>query len=96
MKAASIAAIIVSLIVPVSAYGLPETLPDSQSPRIDSGGLVLALKNPDEGFNKNQSEISAIRWYQRKNPEKLNGVALVTSFMDSIAGRTKWNPLSQK
>jgi alpha-beta hydrolase superfamily lysophospholipase len=77
MKAASIAAIIVSLILPVSAYGLAETLPDSQSPRMDSSGRFLALKNTDEGFNKNQSEISAIRWYQRKNHAKLNGVALV-------------------
>ena len=77
MKAASIAAIIVSLILPVSAYSLPETLPDSQNPGIDASDRFLALNNPDSGFKKNQSEISAIRWYQRKNPEKLNGAALV-------------------
>jgi esterase/lipase len=77
MKAGSIAIIIVSLILPAGAYGLPETLPDSQSAQMDSNGLFPALKYPDEGFNKNQSEISAIRWYQRKNPEKINGVALV-------------------
>ncbi len=77
MKAGSIAIIIVSLILPAGAYGLPETLPASQSAQMDSNGLFPALKYPDEGFNKNQSEISAIRWYQRKNPEKINGVALV-------------------
>ncbi len=77
MKAGSIAIIIVSLILPLGAYGLPETLPASQSAQMDSNGLFPALKYPDEGFNKNQSEISAIRWYPRKNPEKLNGVALV-------------------
>jgi esterase/lipase len=77
MKAGSIAVIIVSLILPVSAYGLTETRFNSQSAQMDSNGLFLALKYSDEGFNKNQSEISAIRWYQRKNPAKLNGVALV-------------------
>lgn len=77
MKTGSIAVIIVSLILPVSAYGLTETRFNSQSAQMDSNGLFLALKYSDEGFNKNQSEISAIRWYQRKNPAKLNGVALV-------------------
>jgi len=83
MKAGSIAIIFVSLILTAGAYGLPETLPASQSPPMNSNGLFLALKNPDEDFNKNQSEISASRWYQRKNPEKLNGVALVIHGLNS-------------
>ena len=77
MKAAWIAVIILSLILPSSAYSLPETIPNSQNVQTVSNDYFLALRNPYQDVNKNQSEISAIRWYQRKNPEKLNGVALV-------------------
>jgi esterase/lipase len=77
MKAGSIAVIIVSLILPVSVCGLTEARPNSQSAQMDSNGRSPAVKYSDAGFNQNQSEISAIRWYQRKNPAKLNGVALV-------------------
>ncbi|MEE9536565.1 MAG: alpha/beta hydrolase [Desulfobacterales bacterium] len=77
MKAGSISVIILSLILPVSAYCLPEAGPDSQSAQMDSNGLLLALKDADDGFKKNQPENSAIRWYKRKNSAKLNGVALV-------------------
>jgi hypothetical protein len=83
MKAGSIAVIIVCLILPVGAYGLTETRPNSQSAQVDSNGLLPALKYSDADFNKNQSEISAIRWYQRKNPVKLNGVALVVHGLNS-------------
>jgi len=77
MKAGSIAVIILSLILPVCAYGLPEAGPNSQSVQNDSNGRLLAFKNSDEGLKKNQPQNSAIRWYKRKNSEKLNGVALV-------------------
>jgi alpha-beta hydrolase superfamily lysophospholipase len=77
MKAGSIAVIIVSLILPVGAYCMPEASFNSQNAQMDSTGLLLALKNSDEGFKNNQTEISATRWYQRKDSEKLNGVALV-------------------
>ncbi len=77
MKAGSIAVIILSLILPVSAFCLPEANPKSQSAQMDSNGLLPALKDADEGFKKNQPENSAIRWYKRKNSAKLNGVALV-------------------
>ena len=74
MKAGSIAVIIVCLILPVGAYGLTETRPN---------GLVPALKYSGADFNKNQSESSATRWYQRKNRAKLNGVALVVHGLNS-------------
>jgi esterase/lipase len=70
MKAASIAVIILSLILPVGAYCLPEGGPDSQNAQNDSNGRLLALKNSGP-------ENSAIRWYKRESAAKLNGVALV-------------------
>ena len=79
MKAYSIAVIFVSLFLPAGVYGLTEARPNSQSQpaQMDSNGRFPALKCAEAGFNQNQSEISAVRWYQRKNPAKLNGVALV-------------------
>ena len=77
MKAGSIAVIILSLILPVCAYGLPEADPNSYSVQNDFNGRLLAFKNSDEGLKKNQPQNSGIRWYKRKNSEKLNGVALV-------------------
>ena len=70
MKAASIAVIILSLILPSGAYCLPEGDSHSQSTQHDSSGRLLALKN-------SESENPAIRWYKRKNAARLNGVALV-------------------
>ncbi len=77
MKAGSIVVIILSLLLPVSAYCWPEAGPKSQTVQKDSKGRLLALKNSDEDFKKNRAENSAIRWYKRKNSAKLNGVALV-------------------
>ena len=70
MKAASIAVIILSLILPSGAYCLPEGDSHSQGTQHDSSGRLLALKN-------SESENPAIRWYKRKNASRLNGVALV-------------------
>ena len=84
MKAGSIAVIIVCLILPVGAHGLTETRPNSQCAQMDSNGLGSALKYSDADFNKNQSESSATRWYQRKNRAKLNGVALVVHGLNSL------------
>ena len=77
MKTGSIAVISVSLILLAGVYGLTETRLNRQSAQMDSKDRFTALKYSESGFNKNQSEISAIRWYQRKNPAALNGVALV-------------------
>ncbi len=77
MKAGSIVVIILSLLLPVSAYCWPEAGPKSQTVQKDSKSRLLALKNSDEDFKKNKAENSAIRWYKRKNSAKLNGVALV-------------------
>ena len=77
MKAGSIALIIVSLILPVGAYCMPEASFNSQSAQLDTNDLLSVLNYSDEGFKNNQTEISAIRWYQRKDSERLNGVALV-------------------
>ncbi len=77
MKAGSIALIIVSLILPAGAYCMPEASFNSQSAQMDTNDRLSALNYSDEGFKNNQTEISAIRWYQRKDSERLNGVALV-------------------
>jgi len=77
MQAGSIAVIILSLLLPVSAYCWPEAGPKSQTVQKDSNVRLLALKNSDEDFKNNEAENSAIRWYKRKNSAKLNGVALV-------------------
>jgi len=77
MKAWSIAVIIVSLILPAGVYSFTEARPNSQSAQMDSTRRFPALKYAEAGFNQNHSEISAFRWYQRKNPANLNGVALV-------------------
>lgn len=77
MKAGSIALIIVILIQPLSAYGLLETRPCSQSAQMDANDRLSALNYSAADFKNNQTEISAIRWYHRKDAEKLNGVALV-------------------
>ena len=77
MKAGSIALIIVSLILPAGAYCMPEASFNSQSVQMDTNDRLSALNYSDEGFKNNQTEISAIRWYQRKDSERLNGVALV-------------------
>ncbi len=77
MKAESIAVVILSLILPVCTYGLPEGSPNSQSVQKDSNGGLLALKNSEESLKTNQPENSTTRWYKRKNSARLNGVALV-------------------
>ena len=50
MKAGSIAVIIVCLILPVGAYGLTETRPNSQSAQVDSNGLRTGFKIFGCGF----------------------------------------------
>jgi alpha-beta hydrolase superfamily lysophospholipase len=77
MKTGLIALIIVDLLLPLSASGLAELPPNSQSAQMDPNGPLRALKYSNAGFNQNQFEISAIRWYPRKNLAKRNGVALV-------------------
>lgn len=77
MKTGLIALIIVDLLLPLSASGLAELPPNSQSAQMDPNGPLRALKYSNAGFNQNQFERSAIRWYLRKNLAKLNGVALV-------------------
>jgi esterase/lipase len=77
MKTGIIALITLSLILPISASCLPEANPNGQSAQIGSSGLLRALKHSDESFKENLSDISSIRWYKRKNPAELNGVALV-------------------
>jgi esterase/lipase len=77
MKNGTMALIMISLILPLSADCLPEASPNPPSAQIDSRGLLLALKHADENFKTNLSDTSTTRWYKRKNPAELNGVALV-------------------
>ena len=83
MNAVSIALLIVSLILPAGAYGLPETVADNQSPRVESGRPVPALEYSDERSVKKEAQNPSIRWYERKNNTKLNGVALVIHGLNS-------------
>ena len=77
MKTGIIALIMISLILPSSAYRLTETSPHRQGAQIDPTGFLLALKHADANSRKNLPDISATRWYKRKNPAERNGVALV-------------------
>ncbi len=87
MRAGSIALIIVSLILPLSAYGLLETRSGSRSAQMDSNKPVATLNYSDKDFKDNQTEISATRWYHRKDAEKLNGVALVIHGLNGRPGK---------
>ena len=86
MKAASIALIIAGLILPLSAYGLLETPPGKHGAQMDSNDRVAALNDSGAGFKNNQNRNSATRWYPSKDPEKLNGAALV---IHGLNGRPK-------
>ena len=77
MKTGTIARIIISLILPLSATCLAEAIPNRQRAQIDSAGLLLALKHSDENFKKDLPDNPATRWYKRKNAAEQNGVALV-------------------
>ena len=70
MKAGLIALVIISLILPVGGYCLPEGDLHRQKTEIGSEGRSLALNN-------SQPKNFATRWYKRKNDTTLNGVALV-------------------
>ena len=83
MNAVSIAFFIVSLILPAGSYGLPETVAGNQNPAVESGGALLALEYSDERSIKKEAENPSIRWYERKNNTKLNGVALVIHGLNS-------------
>jgi len=83
MNAVSIAFFIVSLILPAGSYGLPETVAGNQNPAVESGGVLLALEYSDERSIKKEAENPSIRWYERKNNTKLNGVALVIHGLNS-------------
>lgn len=77
MKTGTIALIIISLILPLSATCLAEAIPNRQRAQIHSTGLLLALKHSDENFKKDLPDNPATRWYKRKNAAGQNGVALV-------------------
>ena len=83
MNAVSIALLIVSLILPAGSCGLPETVAGNQSPGVESGAALLALKSSDKRSVKKEAENPFIRWYERKNNTKLNGVALVIHGLNS-------------
>ena len=77
MNVVSIALLIVSLILPAGSCGLPETVAGNQGPGVESGAALLALEYSDKRSVKKEAENPSIRWYERKNNTKLNGVALV-------------------
>jgi esterase/lipase len=83
MNAVSIVLFIVNLILPAGGYGLPETVAGNQSPGVECGGAVLALEYSDERSVKKEAQNPSIRWYERKNNTKLNGVALVIHGLNS-------------
>ena len=70
MKVASIVLVILSLILPVGTYCLPEGDLHSQKTEFDSDGRRLAL-------NISKPNNFTARWYKRKTNTTLNGVALV-------------------
>lgn len=82
MKVGSIAVIILSLILTADAYCLPEGSFPGQKDQKSSDGRLPALKD-------SESENAAIRWYQRKNDVKLNGVALVVHGLNSRPEKMK-------
>ncbi|MGD2187734.1 MAG: alpha/beta hydrolase [Desulfobacterales bacterium] len=77
MKTATIAVIILSLILPAGTLCLSEESSNSHSAQMESNGRLLAIKDADKDFRKNQPGNSAIRWYKRTKSARLNGVALV-------------------
>jgi esterase/lipase len=83
MNAVSITFFIVSLILPAGSYGLVDTVAGNQSPGVESGAAVLALEYSDERPVEKAAENPSIRWYERKNNTKLNGVALVIHGLNS-------------
>jgi esterase/lipase len=83
MNSVSIALFMVSLILPAGSSGLPDTVAGNQSPGVESGGPVLALEYSDERSVEKEAENRSIRWYERKNNTKLNGVALVIHGLNS-------------
>ena len=83
MNTVSIAFFIVSLILPAGSSSLPDTVAGNQSPGVEFGGAVLALEYSDERSVEKEAENRSIRWYERKNNTKLNGVALVIHGLNS-------------
>jgi esterase/lipase len=83
MNTISIAFFIVSLIVPAASSGLVDTLAGNQSPGVESDEARLALKYSDERSVEKAVRNASIRWYERKNNTKLNGVALVIHGLNS-------------
>lgn len=77
MKTGPMTLFIISLILSLNAYGRSDASPIRPGAPVDSTGLLLALKHSDENFNNTLFDISATRWYKRKNPAEINGVALV-------------------
>jgi esterase/lipase len=83
MNAVSITFFIVSLILPAGSSGLVDTVTSSQSPGVESGEAILALEYSEERSVEKAAENPCIRWYERKNDTKLNGVALVIHGLNS-------------
>ena len=83
MNTVSIAFFIVSLILPAGSFGLAAAVAGNQSPGVESGEAILALENSDERSVEKEAENPSIRWYERKNNTKLNGVALVIHGLNS-------------
>jgi esterase/lipase len=77
MKTGAIALIMISLIWPSSTHAPAEASPNQRRAQIESSGVPLVSKHPDENSKKILSDISASRWYEIKNPAVRNGVALV-------------------
>ena len=77
MKTGTVALMMLSLILPLSANRLPKASAIRHGAQIDSTGPLLALKHSDQNYKENLSDISSARWYKRKNLTERNGVALV-------------------
>ncbi len=83
MNAVSIAFFIVSLILPAGSSGLVDMVAGNQSPAVEYGEAILTLEYSDERSVEKAAENPSIRWYERKNNTKLNGVALVVHGLNS-------------
>ena len=83
MNSVSIVLFIVALILPAGSSGSPDAFADNQSPGVEPGKGILALEYSDERPVEKEAQNHSIRWYERQNDKKFNGVALVIHGLNS-------------
>lgn len=77
MNAVSIILFIAALILPAGSSGSSDVFTDNQGPGVESAKGIFARQYSDERPVEKEAQNRSIRWYERKNHTKLNGVALV-------------------